>query len=90
MKLQFVLTNIASLCPFSYIFLIVPKLTECPRLLPWARMAINALRVSSDVYPSFMPVGQALCPVYEINSHVEGQASCSTDQLNTREGGWMD
>lgn len=45
--------------------------------------------VPTDVYPFFMPIEQGLCPVYEINSRVEGQAGCSTDRLNIREGGWI-
>lgn len=52
-------------------------------------MANTASRVSTDVYPFFMPIEQGLCPVYEIIFHVEDQASCSTDQLNTRAGGWI-
>lgn len=38
------------------------------------------------IFIRFLPNEPNLCPVYELNSHVEGPASGSTDQVSTREG----
>lgn len=38
------------------------------------------------MFITFLPTEPDLCPVYELSSHVEGPASCSTDQVSTREG----
>lgn len=38
------------------------------------------------IFIPFLPTEPNLCPVYKLNSHVEGPASCFTDQVSTREG----
>ncbi len=37
-----------------------------------------------------MPIERGLCPVFDIKSHAEGLAGCSTDQISTSgtEGGF--
>lgn len=49
----------------------------------------QCIACSHGCLPFLMPIELGLCPVHEIISHVEGWASCSNDQINTREGRWI-
>lgn len=47
-------------------------------------------RVFPLMFIRVMPIEHSLCPVFDIKSHAEGLAGCSTDQISTRgkEGGF--
>lgn len=75
---------------FIYIWTYVKTPQSSHPCCPYMQAKPAIHRVFPLMFILVMPIEHGLCPVFDIKSHAEGLAGCSTDQISTggKEGGF--